>query len=198
MVDFRNFGGNMKKAVVFIANGSEEIETLTPVDYLRRAGVEVVLAAVADDKTVRCSHDVCIVADTTINEYCLLNEMPDAVVVPGGMPGSTNIAENKQAVEFVKKMNDSGKLVCAICAAPAIVLPKTGALDGKKWTCYPNMENEAPDHKSNHVSTNPFVHCENLITGRGPGAAEEFSMEIVKTLAGDEIASKIKAGSVQR
>ena len=114
------------------------------------------------------------------------------------MPGSTNIAENAKAVDFVRKMNDSGKLVCAICAAPAVVLPKTGALAGKKWTCYPQMEDSATDFVGNHVDSVPFVHCENLITGRGPGAAEEFSMEIVRTLAGADVAAKIKAGSVQR
>lgn len=192
------YGGFMKKAVVYIANGSEEVETLSPVDYLRRAGVEVVLVAVADEKTVVCSHKVSINSDMTLKEYLALDELPDAVVVPGGMPGSTNIADNTGAVDFVKRMNESGKLVCAICAAPAVVLPKTGALVGKKWTCYPNMENEAPEYAGNHINNQPFVHCDNLITGRGPGAAEEFSMEIVKTLMGEEVAAKIKAGSVQR
>ena len=188
----------MKKTVIFIANGSEEIETLTPVDYLRRAGVDVTLVAVADSKTVVCSHKVSVIADSTIDEYLATGELPDAVVVPGGMPGSSNIAENAKAVDFVRKMNDSGKLVCAICAAPAVVLPKTGALVGKKWTCYPQMEDSATDFVGNHVDSVPFVHCENLITGRGPGAAEEFSMEIVRTLAGADVAAKIKAGSVQR
>jgi len=188
----------MKKAVVFIANGSEEIETLTPVDYLRRAGLDVALVAVSDDKTVVCSHKVSVIADMTLKEYLSKNELPDTVVVPGGMPGTTNIAENKDAVDFVARMNGEGKLVAAICAAPALVLPKTGALEGKKWTCYPQMEDAAGEYRANHRSDAPFVHCGNLITGRGPGAAEEFSMEIVRTLVGEEIAAKIKAGSVQR
>ena len=188
----------MKKTVVFIADGSEEIETLTPVDYLRRAGVDVDLVAVADDKTVVCSHKVCVTADFTLDEYLQKHDLPDAVVVPGGMPGSKNIAENQNAIDFIKKMDEGKRLICAICAAPALVLPKTGVLAGKKWTCYPSMEDEAPDFKAGHVTSSPFVHCENLITGRGPGAAEQFSMEIVKTLAGDDMAQKIRQGSVQR
>ena len=188
----------MKKAVIFIADGSEETETLTPVDYLRRAGVDVDLVAVSGDRTVVCSHKVCISADSTVSDCTAASSLPDAVVVPGGMPGTVNIAENASAVDFVRKMNDAGKLVCAICAAPALVLPKTGALEGKKWTCYPGMEKEAPDFLQNHVDSEPFIHVGNLITGRGPGAAEEFSMEIVRTLCGDDVAAKIKAGSVQR
>lgn len=187
----------MKKALVFIANGSEEIETLSPVDYLRRAGVEVVLASIGESKTVVCSHNVTVVADTTLDDFLKLNQLPDAVVVPGGMPGTVNIASDSKAIDFINKMDKEKKLICAICAAPALVLPKTTVLAGKKWTCYPGMENDAPDYKSNHLSQ-PFVTCENLITGRGPGAAEEFSMAIVKALMGDEVAKSVKEKSVQR
>ena len=188
----------MKKAVIFIADGSEEIETLTPVDYLRRAGIDVTLVAVGESRNVVCSRKVGVVADMTLDEYLKSGENPDAVVVPGGMPGTKNIAESKPAVDFVKKMDGEGKLVCAICAAPALVLSKTGCLAGKKWTCYPSMEEAVPDFRENHVSGKAFVHSGNLITGRGPGAAEEFSMEIVKTLAGPDVAAKVKADSVQR
>ncbi len=189
------------KAVVFIADGSEEIEMITPVDYLRRAGVEVALCSVgSSDRTVTCSHGVRVTADFTLEEYTksFPNEKPDAVVVPGGMPGATNIASCKRAISFLQEQNDAGRLVCAICAAPAVVLGKTEILKGKKWTCYPEMEKEAPDFAETHCASVPFVHDKNLITGRGPGAAEEFSMEIVKTLAGSEVAQKIRRGSVQR
>lgn len=94
-------------------------------------------------------------------------------------------------------MNDAGKLVCAICAAPKVVLPKTGALKGKAWTCYPGMREDAAEFIATYRDE-AFIHDGNLITGRGPGAAEEFSMEIVRTLTGDAIYSKIKEGSVQR
>jgi len=188
----------MKKAVVFIANGTEEIEVITPVDYLRRAAVQVNLVAVGPSRTVAGSHGVSINADMTFESYLSAGEeLPDAVVVPGGMPGTTNIAECRAAVDFVRQMNEAGKLVCAICAAPAIVLPLTGAMKDKSWTCYTGMAENAGEFSRTHKDE-AFVHDGNLITGRGPGAAEQFSMEIVKTLVGDAICTKIKEGSVQR
>ncbi len=188
----------MKKAVVFIADGTEEIEVITPVDYLRRAAVQVTLVSVSQSRTVTASHGVSINADMTLESYLSAGEeLPDAVVVPGGMPGTTNIAECRAAVDFVSQMNDAGKLVCAICAAPKVVLPKTGALKGKAWTCYPGMREDAAEFIATYRNE-AFIHDGNLITGRGPGAAEEFSMEIVRTLTGDAIYSKIKEGSMQR
>lgn len=187
----------MKRAVVFIADGSEEIETITPVDYLRRAKVDVTLVAVSVDRTVKCSRGVTVTADKKISELDL-NLLPDAVVVPGGMPGTKVLAGDKTVVEIVKKMNEQGHIVCAICAAPALVLPQTGALEGKEWTCYPGMEDNAGQAKSKYVAGKAFVRSGNLITGRGPGAAEEFSMEIVRALMGDAVYAQVKADAQQR
>lgn len=187
----------MAKAIVFIANGSEEIEALTPVDYLRRAGVEVMLVGIGG-KTVTCSHGVTIVTDKDSAEYGTNVPTADAIIVPGGMPGATNIAANAVANNTIRAANESGKLVCAICAAPAVVLPQTGALAGKRWTCYPNMEGEAGSFAETHQADLPFIHDKNLITGRGPGAAEQWSMEIVRTLCGEAVAKKIATGSCQR
>lgn len=187
----------MKTAVVFIADGSEEIETITPVDYLRRAKVDVTLVAVSGDRTVKCSRGVTVTADKTLSELDV-KSLPDAVVLPGGMPGTKVLAGNEAVVEIVKKMNAEGRLVCAICAAPALVLPQTGVLDGKEWTCYPGMEDNAGQCKSKYVSGKAFVRSGNLITGRGPGAAEEFAMEIVRALMGDEVYAQVKADAQQR
>lgn len=191
----------MKKAVVFIADGSEEIETLTPVDYLRRAGIDVTLVSVgSDSRTVICSHKVSVNADITLDAFLSScgDVLPDAVVVPGGMPGTRNIASCMSVLSFIDAMEKEKKLICAICAAPALVLSKTKALPGKKWTCYPDMESEAGEEVKNYISKVPFVHDGNLITGSGPGAAEEFSMEIVKTLAGEAAWNKVKTSSQQR
>lgn len=216
----------MKKAIVFIADGSEEIEALTPVDYLRRAGVEVTLVGigngaikssgsitgalsdVAEARYVVCSHKVPVLVDRGIESFAQNgsgNELSaenlsdvDAVIVPGGMPGATNIAQNLLAQRIIRLMNETGRLVCAICAAPALVLPATGALDEKAWTCYPGMEKEAGDHAARYQSGVPFVHSGNVITGRGPGAAEEWSMEIVRTLCGEAVAQKVHDSSMQR
>ena len=193
-----------KKAIVFIANGSEEIEALTPVDYLRRAGVEVTLTGVESHATgdgaqyVECSHGVRVMVDCDVAALSGAASDADAVVVPGGMPGATNIAASAAACGIVRAANASGRLVCAICAAPAVVLPATGALDGKRWTCYPGMESEAGAHAERYQSGVPFVHDANLITGRGPGAAEQWAMEIVRTLCGDAVAQKVHDGSMQR
>ncbi|HBG65009.1 MAG TPA: hypothetical protein DDW78_00860 [Treponema sp.] len=190
----------VKTAVVFIADGSEEIEALSPVDYLRRAGVDVTLVSVGTSaRTVVCSHKVSVNADFTLDAYLDSHgELPDAVVVPGGMPGAEHIAAAVRAVSFVAEMHRAGRLVCSICASPAVVLPATGALEGKTWTCYPQMEGRAQKYLGGYKAGVPFVHDGNLITGRGPGAAEEFSMEIVRSLVGEEIARKVKEGSLQR
>ncbi|MCR5219062.1 DJ-1 family glyoxalase III [Treponema sp.] len=189
------------KALVFLADGFEEIEALTPVDYLRRAGVEVTVCATAtSSRTVNGAHGIQVLADMTLDSWVDAGEeLPDAVIVPGGMPGAKNISECQTALSIIEKSHDAGKLVCAICASPAVVLSKTSLLKGKKWTCYPDMESIAGEEACALFRDDaPFVHDKNLITGRGPGAAEEFAMEIVKSLCGEEVKAKIKKASVQR
>ena len=198
----------MKSAVVFLADGFEEVEALTPVDYLRRAGVEVFTVAVPsptmnDPYIVTSSHKIPVIADYNFDEFEseFKEELPDLVFVPGGMNGSKNCAAKKEVGEFVVKCNSAGKLVAAICAAPALVISPTGILKGKNWTCYPGMEDEVnPEdvEDSTHESGVPFVTCENIVTGRGAGAAEEFTMELVRLLCGEETANKIKTGTCQR
>ncbi len=191
----------MASSVVFIADGSEEVEALSPVDYLRRGGVDVTVVSVGTaSRTVTMSHKVSVNADITLEAYLsgIGDSLPDAVVIPGGMPGATNIAASKSALSLIDEMAKNGKLVCSICASPAVVLSKTSALKAKSWTCYPGMEENAADYRSGYKSGTAFVHDGNLITGRGPGAAEEFSMEIVKTLCGESTYASVKSGSLQR
>ncbi|MBQ9539358.1 MAG: DJ-1/PfpI family protein [Treponema sp.] len=191
----------MKKALVFIADGSEEVETFSPVDYLRRAGVEVTLVAVGTaSRTVTMSRKVSVNADMTLDSYLssASADLPDAVVVPGGMPGASNIASSKAAVALVQEMQEAGRLVCAICASPALVLSKTSALEGKSWTCYPGMEGNAKAFSGGYRADCPFVHDGNVITGRGPGAAEEFSMEIVKALCGQAAFDDVRKAALLR
>ena len=191
----------MKNVLVFIADGSEEIEALSPIDYLRRAGLSVSVVSVGTaSRTVTMAHKVSVNADITLESYLssAADSLPDAVVVPGGMPGAANIAASKSAVALLEACCRAGKLVCAICAAPALVLSKTSALEGKSWTCYPGMEGNAAAFAAGHREGVPFVHDGNVITGRGPGAAEEFSMEIVKTLCGQEAFDTIRKGALLR
>lgn len=191
----------MKKVLVFLADGFEEIEALTPVDYLRRAGAEVVLVATG---TASCmvtgAHKIVISADMALDSYIASAKgaLPDAVVVPGGMPGASNIASCRTAIQLIREMNEQKRLVAAICAAPAVVLPSTGALKGRKWTCYPGMSSKAGAFESTHEDGVPYITDGNLVTGRGPGAAEQFSMEIVRLLYGEEVSANVSVTSCQR
>ena len=204
----------MAKVVVFLATGFEEIEAITPVDYLRRAGVEVQTVAIPVDGQagllVQGSHGIPVQADTSLDEFMAnCQNFPDGVFVPGGMPGAANVGACELAVDFIKKMFEQKKLVSAICAAPVVVLGKTGVLRDKNYTCYPGMKRfedycggkEKADQLTagaKLVEGQPFVVDQNLITGRGPGAAEQFAMALVECLCGAEKAQEIKVKSVQR
>lgn len=191
----------MKKALVFLANGFEEIEAVTAIDYLRRAGADVAVAATGTSSTtVTGAHKVAVVADCTLDSYLPSTNgaLPDVVVVPGGMPGASNIASCQEAIDLIKNMGKQKRLIAAICAAPAVVLPETGVLLGYQWTCYPGMKNQAGGYASTEKDDVPFVTDRNLITGRGPGAAEEFAMEIVRVLFGNDMFMKIRTGACQR
>ncbi|OGW86466.1 MAG: hypothetical protein A3A81_02755 [Omnitrophica bacterium RIFCSPLOWO2_01_FULL_45_10b] len=177
-----------KKVLVILADGFEEIEAITPIDVLKRAGLEVTLAGLSS-RTVSGAHGVKFQADITFDEY---KDLPDAIVLPGGMPGSKNLAESKQVAELIKKMNDQKRLIGAICAAPALAVAPTGILNGKKATCYPGFENNFPSSVT--FLTDRVVVDGNVITSRGPGSALEFSLELVRKLAGPEQAKTLKEG----
>ena len=175
-----------RKVAVILANGFEEIETITPIDVLRRAGLDVLVIGLAQ-KTVSGAHGVRIDTDVTLDEY---RDIPDAIVLPGGMPGAQNLKESKQVAELIKKVNAAKKLVGAICASPALVLTPTGVLDQKKATCYPGFEkNFAP---SVIFTKDRVVIDGNVVTSRGPGTALEFALALVEKLEGKEKANSLK------
>ena len=175
-----------KTAVVILAEGFEEVEAIAPVDVLRRAGVRVTIAG-ATERQVKSSRQIGVQTDILLRE---LKEMPDAVILPGGIPGATNLAKSQEVGEFVKKMNAAGKIVAAICAAPAAVLAPLGILNGKKATCYPGCEE---DFKPGTVpSKDRVVEDGNLITSQGPGTALEFALVIAARLAGRAMAENVR------
>lgn len=193
------------KIAVFFADGFEDVEALSPVDYLRRAKLDVVTVGVKgipfnDTMIVTSSHNVPVITDMTIDTYLKEygNDLPDCVVCPGGMSGATNLAANGGLLAHLEKCFDDGKIVSALCASPAVVLGKTKIPAGKKWTCYPGMENESNPAYLAGYSNEIFITDGNLVTGRGPGASEQFSMELVKMLAGQETAAAIHKASQQR
>lgn len=173
-----------KRVVVFIADGSEEVEAVTPIDFLRRAGIEVIVAGVSTLE-VTGGHAVRITADV------LAEDVPgdvDAVVVPGGMPGAANIAANEAATTLIRRAFADGKLIAAICAAPAVVLEPAGVLSGKRFTCFPGFEERV---SSGTFSTDRVVRDGTVITSRGAGTACEFSVEVIRYLLGDGAATEV-------
>ncbi len=167
----------MVKALVLIANGSEEVETLFPVDVLRRAGVYVDLTSI-NEKTVVCSRNVSVVADKLFEEVNALEY--DAVVIPGGLNGAKNLSKDERVIKAVKEMIKSGKLVCAICAAPALVLAKHGLIKGKKATCFP--DDEFINLIGENYTGEGVTVDGTLITANGPKVALDFSLAICKSL----------------
>jgi len=165
------------RIAVLISNGSEEIEAITPIDVLRRSGAEVDVISVGGE-FVTGSHGIIIKADKCIEDADI--GAYDAVVVPGGMPGATNIAKSKKAIELIKRIKREGKLVSAICASPAVVLAENGLIGEEKATCYP-LEAFIKALKGNYTRANVQVDG-NLITANGPRSALEFSDEICRYL----------------
>ncbi|PIU39866.1 MAG: DJ-1 family protein, partial [Candidatus Omnitrophica bacterium CG07_land_8_20_14_0_80_50_8] len=125
-----------KTALIVLADGFEEIEAVTPIDVLRRAGIEVIVAGVGK-REVTGAHDITVETDLMLEQY---QGIPDAVVLPGGMPGAANLNQSEALKDLLQKMKRAGKIIAAICASPAVVLAPNGILEGKKATCYPGFE----------------------------------------------------------
>ena len=180
----------MIKIALLLAEGFEEVEAVTPADFLNRAGIEVFITGVTG-KTVKGAHNITILADH------VLNELPgdlDGVIIPGGIPGSENVARSDAAIDLIKRLYKQGKLVTAICAAPALVLEKAGVIAGKKATCYPGYEKR---FTQSTFSEERVVVDNNIVTSRAPGTAAEFALTLVEILAGKEVAEKIYNGTLQ-
>ncbi len=177
-----------KKVVIVLAEGFEEIEAVTPIDVLRRAGLDLKIVGLSG-KSVTGAHGLKVQADMTLDEY---DGSADCVILPGGMPGSKHLHESKKVAEMVKKMHKEGKVISAICAAPALALAPAGVLDGKRATCYPGFENNFP--RSAKFSVEAVVVDGNVVTSRGPGTALQFALELAEKLAGKEMAQKLREG----
>lgn len=195
----------MKTAAVFFADGFEDIEALSPVDYMRRAEINVITVGVKgrpfnDTMIVTSSHKVPMIMDMSLEAFLAEygENLPDCVCCPGGGLGAQNLSQNQGLLAYLEKCNKAGKLVSAICASPAVVLGKTDILEGKKWTCYPDMQDNAKPEYLSGYSNQVFITDGNLVTSRGPGASEQFAMELVRILAGQAVHDKIHAGAQQR
>lgn len=172
---------------LFLANGFEEIEGLTALDVLRRAGEEIMTVGVGSEKIVG-SHKVPVICDTTVDKIEKTDDLK-AVILPGGMPGTLNLEADKTVQEYIGFANEKGALVCAICAAPSILGHK-GLLQGKKAVCFPGFEK---DLVGADICENGVVRDGNIITAKGMGVSLEFGLEILAVLQGKEKADAVKA-----
>ena len=170
---------------MFMANGLEEVECLTVVDLLRRAGIEVTTFSIHDDRQITGAHHISILADQLLKEADLAAF--DGIVLPGGMPGTLYLKENETVCRVTKDFADKAKLIAAICAAPT-VFGALGLLQGKKATCYPGMEN---DLVGAHFKEDGVVVDGNIITSRGLGTAIDFSLAIITYLLGENTAREL-------
>jgi len=179
-----------KKALILLAEGFEEIEAITTIDILRRGSIEVTISSLGE-KRVKGSHNIEVIADTTIDQ---ITSDYDALILPGGMPGAKNLSLSDEVNSLIVEMNNKKKIIAAICAAPAIVLAPLGILDNKSATCYPSMEkdfNSKTTYKEDDV-----VIDGNIITSRGPATAMEFALTLVRVLSKDEIANSIRSATL--
>lgn len=175
----------MAKIYVFLADGCEEIEALTPVDLLRRAGEDVCTVSIMGRKEVTGSHKITILADETIEEGEF--DDGDMLVLPGGMPGTLILAGNETLSALIRSYDDQGKKLAAICAAPSI-LGVMGILKDKNAVCFPGFEEKLAGA---NVLAVPAVTDQNVTTGRGMGAAADFALELIRVLQGEEKAKEM-------
>lgn len=178
----------MKTIFVFLAEGFEEIEALTPVDVLRRAGLSVQTVSVMDEQVVAGAHGVPVLADKMFAE--INPEDAEMILLPGGLPGATNLDAHEGLSRMIQNFAEAEKPLAAICAAP-LVFGNRGLLQGKKATCYPGFESYLLDAEY----TAALVEQDgNFITGKGPGSAMEFAFAIVEKYCGIDKVNELKQG----
>lgn len=173
---------------VHLATGFEEVEALTCVDVLKRAGADAKMVSVTGDLMVRGAHEIDIKADLLFEDadYSLC----EMIVLPGGMPGATNLRDHEGLTEKIKEFAAEGRKLAAICAAP-LALAAHGALEGKSSTIYPGMEEYLKGAKASHANV---TKDGNVITGMGPAIAMEFALALAEELKGKEVRDQVEKG----
>lgn len=176
------------KTIILLADGFEEVEALTPLDVLRRAGVDVALVSIMEREVVVGAHSVPIMADSLFED--IDKDDVDMVIVPGGMPGAAHVDMHEGAGELIFRLFQAGKPLAAICAGP-MVFGRRGLLNGRRATCYPGFEK----YLEGAECTGHMVERDgNIITGKGPAAAMEFAFEILTLLMGGDMAAEVRKG----
>ncbi len=181
----------MVNVLVPLAEGCEEVEAVTIIDLLRRAGINVIVAGL-EPGPVRASRGVVLQPDTTLDEA--LKQEYDMLVLPGGGPGSDRLEADKRIRELLIKMANSEKFTAAICAAPKVLL-SAGILQGKQATCYPGVlqTSQLPGLDVERA----VVQDGKVVTSRGPGTAIDFSLTLIENLVGRKKRDEVEAGLVR-
>ena len=177
----------MPKVLVILADGFEEIEAVTIIDVLRRAGIQVTAASLGE-RLVHGAHDLSLMADCRLDDAS--GEVFDAVILPGGMPGSRNLRDDPRVMGCLRRQVEVDRYLGAICAAP-IALEAAGVLKGKRATSYPGNELPSARYCEDRVVTDG-----KLVTSRGPGTALEFALEWVRLLAGAQMVDQLRKGMI--
>ena len=173
---------------MFLSDGFEEVEALCPLDILRRAGIEVTTVGVGGKDLIRGAHGIIVHAD--IPDIMYRDSAPDMIILPGGMPGSSNLDESRIVDSALRAAHRHGKFLAAICAAP-MVLGKRGYLEGKRAVCFPGFEEHL--RGADLTVDSALVRDGNVITAKGMGVAFDFGLELVRCLKDDSTAEKIKS-----
>ncbi|MHB9118867.1 MAG: DJ-1 family glyoxalase III [Burkholderiales bacterium] len=177
----------MAKVLVPLAQGCEELEAVTVIDLLRRAGIDVVAAGL-DSQAVRASRGVMLVPDCSLDDA--LRQDYDMLVLPGGMPGMSHLKSDPRILALLKAMADEGKYTAAICAAPA-VLAEAGLLEGKRATSFSGFLDGRAGVKLDGADV---VIDGKVMTSRGPGTAMDFALQLIEVLAGRAKRDEVEAG----
>lgn len=182
----------MAKVLVPLAKGFEELEAITVIDLLRRAGFDVITAGL-DDKPVEASRKTVIIPDTSIDQ--VLETEFDLIVLPGGLPGADNLRDDPNIQALIKNQHRQGRKIGAICAAPK-ALAASGMLDGKTITCYPGAL-EQVDSSSFTITSNAIEIDDNIVTSQGPGTAMDFALTLIEILGNKALRDDISAQLVR-
>ncbi len=179
----------MRPSYVMFADGFEEIEALTIVDVMRRAGMPVVTMSIYDAPEAIGAHGVTVVADEAFDPDML--EDAEWLICPGGMPGASNLAENETLCDILREQNEKGEKLAAICASPSVIFGPLGLLQGRDAVCYPGMEEgmEGANVLNQRVAVDG-----NIVTGNGPASAAKFALTIAAISMGDDVANEVAAG----
>ena len=171
----------MARVLIPLAQGCEELEAVTLIDLLRRAGVEVITASL-DENPVQCSRGTVLLADTSLDK--VQDDDFDMVVLPGGLPGADNLQQDERIIALLKRLHQEGKYTAAICAAPK-VLASAGLLKNRRATSYPGSL-DAVKTGNTIVTSNRIEIDGKVITSRGPGTAMDFALQLIEQLEGKE------------